>query len=417
MLGPLKRQLSEVRKGGLPVLREKIKWALRHVALLPVALPLLLIMRALRPFVLVRLGWIWGNRIGHFASDTELYLCERDLGMQPKALDIFFYGNPPSNAQLDRMFRRKIRIIGLTYLPWTVYKLNALIPGGGKHFVRIKGKELYMSRDQDGLFARTSPHLEFTPEEKRLGEEALRELGMPEGRQFVCFHTRDSTYLRAQLPKGDIIYHDYRDSSIHDLLPAMEELARRGYFAVRMGADAEKKLAQANPMIIDYTHSGLRSDFLDIYLGSRCRFFLVSTSGILSVAQIFRRPVVFHNFIPLEHASSWEQNGLLIFKKLRLRKERRFMTFRETLDSGAGRFLKGESYEELGIEIIDNTPEEIMDVVLEMEARLNGTWTTSDEDEELQRQFWSLFGSSKYHNVIHARIGAQYLRQNRELLA
>ena len=70
----------------------------------------------------------------------------------------------------------------------------------------------------------------------------------------------------------------------------------------------------------------------------------------------------------------------------------------------------------VGIEVIENTPEEILAVAVEMDERLKGIWRTTEEDEELQRRFWSLSKPSELNRVFVARIGAEFLRQNRELL-
>ena len=63
------------------------------------------------------------------------------------------------------------------------------------------------------------------------------------------------------------------------------------------------------------------------------------------------------------------------------------MTYQEIYNSGAHLFLESRQFEENGIELIENTPEEIAAAVLEMEARLNGRWETTEEDEELQKRF------------------------------
>jgi hypothetical protein len=83
-----------------------------------------------------------------------------------------------------------------------------------------------------------------------------------------------------------------------------------------------------------------------------------------------------------------------------------------------------DQYEESGLEVIENSPEEITDLVIEMDERLNGTWKTPDFDEELQNHFWSLFKNSTIPatprgalsaDVILSRAGASFLRQDREL--
>lgn len=92
------------------------------------------------------------------------------------------------------------------------------------------------------------------------------------------------------------------------------------------------------------------------------------------------------------------------------------MTFREILDSGIGLFLMSEQFEAMGIDLIENEPAEIAAVAIEMDERLKGVWQPSEEDEELQRKFWSLFNPSEINGVFRARIGAESLRQHRDWL-
>ena len=92
------------------------------------------------------------------------------------------------------------------------------------------------------------------------------------------------------------------------------------------------------------------------------------------------------------------------------------MTVREIIESGAGRLKRTKEIENMGIEKIVNTPEEICDVVDEMEKRLAGSWQDNVEDDELQKRFWSYFKSSDLRGVIRGRIGSKFLRDNRELL-
>ena len=65
---------------------------------------------------------------------------------------------------------------------------------------------------------------------------------------------------------------------------------------------------------------------------------------------------------------------------------------------------------------MENTPQEILAVIMEIEDRLEGTWQAEPEDEELQDRFWSLVDKSEWHGVIRGHIGAEYLRENRNLL-
>ena len=92
------------------------------------------------------------------------------------------------------------------------------------------------------------------------------------------------------------------------------------------------------------------------------------------------------------------------------------MTFKEILRSGAGKYLRASQYQQTGIQLIENTPEEITAIAVEMVERLDGNWQSTDYDEALQRKFWALFKPNELNQTFVLRIGAEYLRQNADLL-
>ena len=112
--------------------------------------------------------------------------------------------------------------------------------------------------------------MRFSPEEKTLGEQALKEMGVPEAVPFVCFIGRDSAYLDNFLLEIHWNYHNYRDMDIQNFVPAAEELVRRGYFTIRMEHVVQKALMVDNPKIIDYA-TKYRTELMDLYLCSKCQ--------------------------------------------------------------------------------------------------------------------------------------------------
>ena len=380
---------------------------LRSLVLITLSLPLALLMRVLRPVLLVRVGGLKAGRIGHFAANTEMYLVRKDLGSEGRrTLDLFYLPTSVSNDQLATMWRRTIRIFPFVRY---VFRANSVLPGG-----RIHKLSFPSDRDTEDLLSRKQPHLEFTRDEIDLGLREMEVMGVPTGSDFVCFHARDSTYLDQVNPHQTWQYHRYRDCDVNTFVPAMNALVQSGYHALRMGSVVEKPLDTTVPGIIDYaTH--WRTDFLDIFLSARCRFFVGCGSGIDEVAKIFRRPWARANIIPLEYASG-SSRDLFVPKKLWKREASRLLTFREMVESGLGHATDGQEFENAGVDIVDNTPEEITAVVLEMDARMNGTWQETDEDLDLQNRFRVTFASSELQGSSMSRIGAEFLRQNRELL-
>ena len=159
----------------------------------------------------------------------------------------------------------------------------------------------------------------------------------------------------------------------------------------------------------------MRTDFLDIYLSKKCRFILCSDTGISFPAEVFKRPLVYVNWTMALRVPVYAAYGLVIFKKFHLNKENRDMSFSEIINLEFGSIDTNEIFASLNLELIENSPDEIHAVTIEMDERLNGTWETTEEDEKLQQRFWDLFGPDKLKSP-DLRIGAKYLRQNKELL-
>ncbi|MBU1932044.1 TIGR04372 family glycosyltransferase [Patescibacteria group bacterium] len=407
----LTRQAKQMRSGGWPVFWRKFLKLFHLLLMLPFALPVVLLIRLLRPFIVIRFGQLVSHRIGHFAGNTEVYLCERDAGInvpRQSFMDIWYHMPSITNLQLKKMWGRILHIWP-AILAEPTDRLSRFLPGRNAHMVTWRDDQ---PRDVHNVLERFPPHLSFLPEEDHQGQDSLKILGVPGNAPFVCFHARDSAYLKTIYDHFDTSYHDYRDSNINNYVPAAEELTRRGYYAIRMGSIVTEALNVSNPRIIDYAANGYRTDFMDIYLGAKCAFFISSGTGIDSIPEIFRRPYMFVNLVPLERAHTWNATHVFIPKKHWLRNERRFMTFREILDSSTGRFMYTQQFEQHGIELIEDTPEEIMALAIEMDERLKGTWRTTKEDEELQRRFWALYKPSELHGKIKSRVGADFLRQH-----
>jgi putative glycosyltransferase (TIGR04372 family) len=273
------------------------------------------------------------------------------------------------------------------------------------------------------LLDRFPPHLKFTPKEEVRGAAGLRALGIPHDARFVCLTVRDSAYLDVHL-RGDWSYHNYRDSDIQNYILAAEELADRGYYVIRMGAKVREAIKTVNPRIIDYATNGMRSDFMDVYLGAKCEFCISTGMGLDTLPEIFRRPIVYVNLVPLGYLHTFRKEFISITKKHVSQEDRKSLTMREIFNHGVGFCVHTSGYASKGIELIENTPEEIREVVIEMAERLNGTWQPHEDDEALQHRFGEVFPTDAVeatnkrplHGEIRARFGAHFLRNNREWL-
>ena len=392
-------------------------------ALEAVVLPLVIVIRLISPLVLIRFGRLHGH-LGHLLLDTEAYLCVRDLSKRKRrVLDFFDTGARSANRQVVKMWRRQMRISRVVAPFWYA---NRRLPGYQRHEVPPT-----LLQDVEGLLCRAPTHLLFTTEEEDRGRRELVKLGVPDGAQFVCFHVRDAAYWAAAnraaaMPGYDRTASEWRNADVQTFVPAARELARRGYTVLRMGSIVEKPLGDVGPGVIDYASSPVRSEFLDVYLPGRCRFFLGTPSGPITIPMVLRRPLAQINCIPLGFVVTWGPQGLYIPKKLWLRSEQRFMSLWEVLQSPIGwpHFSGGsrplhtsDQYRDAGIEIVNNTAEEITALAIEMDERLNGTWEgPADQDEPVQSLLRKLMDDTRWHGRVVARLGSGFIRQNPELV-
>ena len=353
----------------------------------------------------IRFYEMWSGRIGHLAANTECLLSEIEAGIQPKSLILAFHNGPLCNEALGKMLARTLHVG-----PWRlVDRANRLFRG----WERFVAEPAQFDRDIYNLWERQAPKLSFAPEERNRGEHTLRQMGIPAGAKWVCLVVRDAAYLPG------LEYHAYRDTKIEDYMEACQMLASRGYHVVRMGAKVSDPIPLTTPKIIDYAMGGMRSDFMDIYLGAHCAFCLTNSTGIDAIPAVFRRPLAYVNMVPLEYLGTFHNGSLAIWKHHW--KDGKRMSVADIVASGAGLFERADQYAEAGIELRDNTPEEIRALAEEMADDVEnphaGITDIMRGEESDNTKFWRAFprSVSPYNNQpLHGenrmRIGREFLR-------
>lgn len=412
------RQFNQIKKEGFPVAWRKMKRFLQELVGLPLvimAVPVVLIIRILKPVVRIRFGYIFARRIGHFVFDVEYYLCERKIeNPSTRTIDFFFYRvGRPANSFFAKMCERQMRIRSWTKI---LFNANHWLPGGQDHEL-LPAMVRYGSRDVKGLFQQTETQLFFTEEENLQGQMFLKKIGFTRDDKLVCLIARDAAYL-SKCYKMDTSYHNYRDTDIETYEDTTIALAEKGYWVFRMGKVVRRPLTCGHPRILDYANSAYRSDFLDIWLMANCFFCISNGIGLDEVSRAFRKPAVYVNYLPFQHFVTYDY-CISVPKHMVWKDKERRLTLSEYLVHS---YYRSEKYEKEGITIHDLSSQEILKAVLEMEERISGRWKDTREDNKLQDKFWELFRSHKdfykYHGKIHpeARVGAHFLRSNPEWL-
>jgi putative glycosyltransferase (TIGR04372 family) len=351
-----------------------------------------------------------------------------------KYLDFVYIhrNNKVFNKQIEKMWKRK-----LNFLPgYLLYPLSVILdnfPGGGIHSLEYLHKERF--RNIDDLVEKCNP-LEFTQKEEIYGNDILKKFGLKSNDKFVCLSVRDEGYQYNKIPARfrDWSTTNFRHTDIDKFLLAAKELANRGYYVFRMGVDVKKKMKSNDPKIIDYANSELRNDFMDIYLGAKCSFCVVTESGFQDLPCIFKKPMV-QICVPIGQLFTYSERFLLITKHHFNKKEKRKLSLSEIFSHGLAYTFDTRDFEKKGIQLIDNTEEEIKDAVVEMTNKLEDKMQVNFEDKKLQEKFRNIYAlnikrynaykridksnvktTTILHDKIKSSFSTQFLKQNKSWL-
>jgi putative glycosyltransferase (TIGR04372 family) len=422
----LKYQAKQIKHGGLAVLLDKTKnafdligkilWtAVKTIIFSPIYIVLVII----SPILLVRIGEIETRAIGHFSLPIEIYLCEQKVGINKLKrwhIDIWFINKKIANAVLLAKWRTYLTVCPRFILN-PLFDICRWAPGGKQHKVpyrhwmdRNEKNKLWQVTDIYDVLPKVEPMVNFSADETQNSEGILSSIGILSKTSYICFNARNPGYL-SESEFGP------RDSSIHTQVPAMQAMIGMGYKAIRVGSVVSEDLDEMYGMI-DYSNSGKRSELVDLFLISRCRFMVSTASGIDCLATIFRRPTVYVNLCDFGNCQAFNgrYNPIFIPKKFLRGSNQKIMTFSEIYENEIDLFANAERFKAAGFHWLDNEGDEVKDVVLEMENRLSGTWIETEEDIALQKKFWDIFTVYRGQPPAGVRIGADFLRKNKDLL-
>tara|TARA_X000000368_G_scaffold91441_1_gene69882 strand:+ start:12924 stop:14228 length:1305 start_codon:yes stop_codon:yes gene_type:complete len=339
-------------------------------------IPIVLILRASSKFIIIRFGRVFTGRIGHFAADVDQYLIEiNNQGF--KSIDLLHFSDGFAANQFMKVIAK--RYLRLNYFNRYLFLANSFLPNSGNYSIQ-NSYDKNGSRDCKNLYQKNAPQMEFKDSENQLGIDFLKSIGCND-KKFVCLGIRDSAFI------GKNEQDDYRDSDIDDYKEAALSLTKKGYIVIRMGKVVEKEFNTSNPMVFDYASSSKRSDFLDIWLAANCSFYISTSTGLDAVAVMFRRPIAFVNGPAIGTLSSSSNKHSIWQSKKYFKKDGKTpLSVLDQINEGLVYLNHGGEICRKGFLVKDNTPEEIKEACLEVEAKISGTWKAEKRDILLQKK-------------------------------
>ena len=364
-------------------------------------------MLLLEPFIRIRFGYIANQRIGHLIINTEMFFRYNEVHGWPKRTVFIFTTWDPANHQMLRMYQRRLFIIESRVLSQFYFACRSILLK-----TRFDATPLWPHVDNRrakiAAFNQAPPTVAFTPEEVDKGRALLKSMGIGDDDWYVCIHARDSNYFHNWRPQHSAHWASstLRNNDIATYGEVALDIADKGGFAVRLGYMPETPMETGgNPRIIDYaTHH--RSDFGDIFLPSRCRFYIGSNSGMLMTAEAFNIPVAIANMTPLCGVAYSEQDLFIptLFQDINTNE---FVPYWELhklgfFDPGITAKFK-DLCERHGVRQINNTAEEIRDLGRDMVDKINGI---AVDNRALQAQ---QYYQDRYHDYFGPKSGIGFI--------
>ncbi|CAA7613599.1 conserved hypothetical protein [Candidatus Terasakiella magnetica] len=365
--------------------------------------------------VRIRFVDVSATALGHLIGHIDLYLRQKNLGQQAAVKAVFVLARPANGFVAD-LLGRSVPVLrhGL---------LCRLFYGVAPWLARTRFiMELPLGPGNLRPSAEGRHGVALSEAENRCGAELAAKYGIGDDDWFVTFHCRDGGFHKLTRTVQDMSYHDYRNSDIDRYDAALGHIIDQGGFAVRIGKGVEKPLTLKHRHIIDETES--RSDFLDAWLVSRSKFLICGNSGIFYLAHLFNVPYAVTNMTPIGDLPNG-RNCFYIPKLLRRTGAEAPLPLPELHAMGlicgnpktsAERGLyRGATYPALGLEWVENSRDDILDLCRDMFDLVEGR-PPPDEAVRLQRHFRDAYLADVPDRDFAPAIGPRFALKYRHLL-
>ena len=389
----------------------------RFVLAAPLALVFWLcieIINIFRPVYIV--GLSYKGRITQYMAPMELHLRQANQ-TQKRYLMIFVMPATTPNEAVRTIYRRYALIID-SHFPTVVRSTFGLLS------VLLR-RRFTPQLLQHHLLWKLDPATELNKIEIEFSRSLMNQLGIPEGKQYVCLGVREAAYyasITTESGYGQDLSHQSKDSRTVDIsnyMLAATHLANLGIYVVRLSSVVTVALQEnRHPLIIDYANES-RSELGDVVLGRGCKFSFSGASGHWVLSTCFNIPVTYNDQYEFGFRNDMLRQGLQSLWSLRTLRRNgdcRLIPFKE-MALGGRKWADDKVLASLGLEPIPNTPEEILDAVIEMNDWIDGKLELSDLDEELQTKFYNCYPpETRLEKNPLVRISPSFLRKYQDLL-
>lgn len=337
-----------------------------------------------------------------------------------------FYQGEFYNKTLIKLFKKKIYLIDKENYKFWKYVFK-------KHRNELDFSQFYKyTARKAGTHKNKIGHLivPFTKSECLEGNRRIKEMGLK--KSFVCIHARGKNLKKVAYGNDTLIDEsNYRSCDINTFSKACEYIYSQEVDVVRMGKFEKTPCDIDN--VIDYSNK-YWNELMDFYLLYKCKYILGSESGLSLIAPFWGCPALITNFTEFSCTNeALPSTGMEMYipKKQWSIKKNRYLNLYEMFEQSNYSMGFMSNHIEKGIIFEDNTEEEILEAVKEFEAKLDGKWIESEEEQALMKRYdqivkkwvdsheWTYarrMMRKKEYTPVFFRPSYSYLKNNKYLL-
>tara|TARA_Y100000816_G_C26104522_1_gene586430 strand:+ start:1534 stop:2772 length:1239 start_codon:yes stop_codon:yes gene_type:complete len=400
---------------------------LKVIANLIIVSPILILLIFIRLFKKIEIIEIETRAIGHYSFPIEIFLCEIQHGIHEKKKYLAFRNRKIANKYLYDKIKINFVILPRIILQpiFKFFNHKYIHKIFGKYFLSdFRHWTRHYSQNNPSqlidihkVLKRSNPTLSFKSSEINNSFTDLNTINLNKEDNFVCLHPRTPSYY---IKRKKIKNFDYqlRDSTEMNFLKSVDFLKKEKIKTVLLGEDLNNLGINfynflLNSEIIKYNVSKIRSDFLDIFLLSRCKFLIGDSSGMSMAPMIFRKKSLYTNVSELHSISFIDSfyKPLLVLKKFKSLKTNEYIPYQLVLEKKLSEFNFIYQLNDIGYDVEDSTEEEIFQATKEMDHLINKN-EYINFDEKLNKKFNDILIRFDINPLVESKISNFFLKKN-----
>jgi putative glycosyltransferase (TIGR04372 family) len=365
-----------------------------------VALPVLALIRILRPWLRVRLLIVASHRFGHLALEPEMELAVQSSGLKkrPVTVDLWSFGSSriQSNRYLVSLWAQRIR-----HPPsWVI---GALIRGGDwvqglaldQPSLSIHGPENRLDRQP-----RQCPQpADFTKWEL----ESLESVGFDPRRPYVAIVVRDSSHYALRGETENPNYSVF-NADLSTFVDASRYLVSKEIQVIRLGGPSHQHFPSSSGCF-DYANSEVRTPELDVKLAMFCKFAVSTQTGPDAVALLGRRPVLYVDVLRFSQFFFGTRLATWCPMRIRDSDSQEFWSLGRLCTSDLIMAKSPDSFNRVGTEFVRSDPTHIREYVADFLDELSSpadskTWVTRHRVNAKVQSAMGAAGRHKFGEIV-----------------